>query len=111
MALGFDIYSTEFPKDQGYQIIRLNNFDILALKLEQLSGCYHEAFNQFLGLENFDLVIANTSTQKKYFPIYREFISNINLPTSFVKELYSSKYVKHFYSDQEIQVLQRKWSR
>ena len=111
VALGFDIYSTVFPKDQGYQIIRLNNFDILVLKLEQLSGCYLEAFKQFLGLENFDLIIANTSTQKKYFPIYREFITNINLPTSYVQDLYTSKYVKHFYSDQEIQALQRKWSR
>jgi hypothetical protein len=109
--LNVDVYSLEFPKTQGYQIIKNGSSDILILKLESLMDCYQQAFSEFLNLDDFRLITANVAGQKKYYPVYKGFIKEVNLPENYINKMYESKYVKHFYTQKEIEGFRMKWQR
>lgn len=108
-ALGIDIYSRNFPRSKGYQIFYTEFADILILKLESLNQIACEAFDTFLGIEEFELVTSNAAKQKEYYPVYKSFIDLVNLPAAYIDKMYSSKYVKHFYSTQEIGSFWERW--
>jgi hypothetical protein len=106
---GVDVYSTKFPESAGFQIVRAASSDILILKLERLADCYRQAFHEFLDSQNMRLVSANTASQKQYHAAYTSFMKEVNLPFQYVSRIYTSKYVRHFYSDQEIEKFMKKW--
>jgi hypothetical protein len=108
-VLGIDVFSGDFPKSKGYQIIHGEFAEVLLLKLEKIHKCYSEAFNEFLNLGEFRLLTANTARQKKYYPAFKSFMSLVDLPSSYVSNMYASKYMRHFYTDEEINILWEKW--
>lgn len=108
-VLGIDVFLSDFPKSQGYQIIRGKFADVLLLKLEKLRECSSKAFNRFLNLKDFRLGIANAAQQKRYYPVYKSFINNVDLPDSYVNSVYNSKLVRHFYTNEEISAFRKKW--
>lgn len=110
-VIGFDIYSIEFPRQKGFNIIHSDKYDILILKLEWLKTCFSKAFHEFLGLQNFDLVTKNTASQKAYYPIYKKFLQEVDLPYQYVSRIYNSKYVQHFYTAREIEKFVKRWNK
>lgn len=108
-VLGIDIYNYTFPKDIGYRIYHNDFFDLLVIKLEKLNDCIHSAFHEFLGIENFQLINANTSHQKPYAKIYKQFIENINFDIKYIDKNYESKFVNYFYTISEIKKFKEKW--
>lgn len=109
-VLGIDVYATPFPKAKGYQICRGESVEVLLIKLEMLNQCTQEAFKEFLGIENFILSQSNVADDKKYDKIYREFMQSLWLPDSYLDTMYNSKYIRHFYSNEEISRFRTKWS-
>ncbi|RMF29402.1 MAG: hypothetical protein D6759_13910, partial [Chloroflexi bacterium] len=101
-SLGIDVFATPFPKSTGYQVYQGEGVDLLVLKLERLDECAPEAFRAFLGVERFELIRANVSSDKMYGDAYRAFVKAIRLPDSYIEQMYTSRYVRHFYSDEEI---------
>jgi hypothetical protein len=108
-VLGIDVFSIDFPKSKGYRIIREEFADILLLKLEMVRQCYSEAFYEFLELSEFRLATANAARQKRYYPAFKSFMDLVDLPASYVSNMYDSKYMRHFYDDEEINILWNKW--
>jgi len=106
-----DIYSTDFPKEKGYQIYAQGNINILIIKVEKINEIACDAFKEFLSINNFTLIAANRADEKQYKAIYKEFIETINLPNSYIDRMYESKYVKHFYNREEIELMRAKWSK
>lgn len=109
-ALNIDVYAQEFPKSKGYEIYDFEHAELLLLRLENLSECAGDAFKNFLGIDGFQLVKDNIGSQKGYDTIYQGFLDSIVLPGSYVDKMYSSKYMRHFYSESEIEALKVKWS-
>ena len=110
-VFGVDVYSFDFSHDKGYQIIEFKNVEILILRLESLQNCLQDAFSEFLGIDNFRLSNKNQAKQKTYFEVYSDFLNSIVLPQSYIDKMYSSKYMKHFYSQNEIDKFREKWSK
>lgn len=110
-ALDIDVYKRDFPKSQGYEMYESESADLLLIRLEDLNKCASEAFKKFLGIDNFQLVGDNIGEKKSYHNIYRKFLDSIVLPESYVDKMYSSKYMRHFYSEEEIEALKLKWCR
>jgi hypothetical protein len=110
-TLGVDVYATRFPTSKGYEIYRGAKVDVLILRLEDMNERAGEAFKEFLGIDNFSVVTANLSDEKGYHNAYREFKEAIKLPPSYVANMYESRYVRHFYDDEEIGKFRAKWDR
>jgi hypothetical protein len=110
-VLGVDLFASEFPKSIGYKCYRESKFDILLIRLENLNTCFAEALREFLGVERMALVEANVSADKEYSDIYRMFKDSIHLPESYLDKMYSSRFSRHFYTDEELEQFKRSWSR
>ena len=108
-ALGIDVYSSHFPQSKGYKIYRTEQVELLVLRLENINECVYEAFNEFLGLEQFSLVKANVGSKKTYSTAYKKFKDSIALPESYINKMYSSKHARHFYSEAEIADFKARW--
>lgn len=105
-----DIYQLPFNKELGYAIYNYDNMDILCIKLESLNEIGSRAMSEFIG-EEFNLISANVSAQKKTRDQYAFLKENVRIEKSKITELYKSKFMRHFYTPTEIDNFSRKWSR
>lgn len=101
--LGIDVYSYPFDKDKGYSIINQKNIDLLIVRLENINEISSDVFSGFLAVENFTLKNQNVGQDKWYNPLYKEFKSSVEYTKKYVDSLYQSKYMKHFYTEDEIE--------
>jgi hypothetical protein len=110
-VFGIDVYSSDFPKTKGYKIYSGEKADAVIIKLEYLNQCVQLAFKEFLNLENFTLINTNIGNQKDYAAFYSQFKDFIIFPNHYLNKMYQSKYMQHFYSDEEIKQFRYKWFR
>lgn len=101
-ALNIDIYSSDFPKSEGFQIYRGNHPNILVIKVERLNDIHKEAFYDFMEISDFKLTSANVSEKKPHYAYLKQILAGVNIDGDFIQKMYESKYVKHFYTDKEI---------
>lgn len=104
-----DVYKYKFPKDIGYQIYENKYTEILLLKFEKLNECINKAMTDFLNINSFNLHKRHGSKKKKYGDIYIDFIESTHWDKSFIDKYYSSDYVTHFYTDEELNSFRKKW--
>lgn len=109
--LGIDILMEPSLADKNYHVYSATTSEVLLLKLESLNDCYQNAFQEFLGLRNFNLVESNVGSQKLYKDIYREFIKRIDLPIDYIDKVYNHELIKHLYSDSDLEKFYRRWKR
>jgi glycosyltransferase involved in cell wall biosynthesis len=109
-VFNFDIYANDFNKSTGYQIYRVQDADILLIRLEDLSRCCHDAFREFLGVPDFSMVKDNVGEKKWYQGLYRRVLDSISIPDSDLERIYKSRYCRHFYTGDEINHFKKKWS-
>lgn len=107
--LGFDIYALPFDKTKGYSIYRTESADILCIRLEDLNRVFSIAFEEFLGITGLELVAKNISATKDTSELYKKVLALYKPSAEKLSFVYSSKYVRHFYSDMEIEQFQHKW--
>jgi hypothetical protein len=108
-VFGIDVYSSEFPKTKGYKIYSGEKADAIIIKLEYLNQCVQFAFKEFFNVENFTLIHTNIGKQKDYAAVYSQFKDFILFPKHYMDKMYQSKYMQHFYSDEEIEHFRHKW--
>ena len=108
-VFGIDIFASEFPRDKGYQILHGKNADLLLIRLDDLNQCAEQAFKDFLFIDDFRLLQTNVGGNKVYAPLYNEFKRKICVPQDYMDQMYTSRYARHFYNQDELQKLTRKW--
>jgi hypothetical protein len=108
-TFGIDVFASDFPKSKGYEIYKGRKAELLLIRLEDLRRCARKAFKEFLDIEDFNLVDSNIAKKKEYYHIYKRFLDTIVLSETYLDEIYSIKWVKQFYSDDEITELKTKW--
>jgi hypothetical protein len=106
-----DVYDFAFDTQKGYQIIREKNRELLVIRLEDLNSCFEPALKEFLEIQKpIKMMVENVATQKPYKKQYVEVVNKMKLPRDVCELIYSSKFAKHFYSDQMLNDLIKKWS-
>ena len=110
-VFGVDVYASEFPKTRGYRIYEAERARVLLLRLEDLDRVHAEALKEFLQIDQFALVKANTGEAKAYSELYDAFLGDLVLPPEYVDEIYGSRYARHFYSEPEIQEFRARWKK
>ncbi len=108
-VFGVDVYASDFPTKKGYQIYESDRARVLLLRLEDLNRIHSAALKEFLQLDDFTLVSANTAEAKAYSELYEIFLRDLTLPASYVDDLCNSRHARHFYTDAEIKHLRARW--
>lgn len=104
-----DVYKYPFDKKQGYQIINEDNIDILIIPLENLNKVFKESIDRFFKFNLGRIIKVNEAKDKTLGGKYNEFKIQYKLDDSSLDKKYSSKYVTHFYSDEQINKFKDKW--
>lgn len=107
-ALDINIYNYSFDKEAGYKIIKKDNISILIIKVEKLNQLENE-IKKFTGYSDFELVRTNSANRKWYSEIYKNFKNNVKFDENLINKIYTTKFVKHFYSENEIKKFKNRW--
>lgn len=107
-VFGIDVYQTHFPCEKGYEIYTGENADVLLIRMESLNNCYNQAFNKFMGLDDFSLAVKNVARKGDCLKC-EEFLATAVLPTEYLDRMYTSRYATHFYSQAEIKHFREEW--
>jgi len=110
-VLNLDVYASKFLPEQGYSIYRGKHPETLLIRLESLNECAPRAFKEFLGIKSFTVSWVHQSQDKPYFNLYDKFLKRIVFSQEYLDRVYTSRYVTHFYSANEISRFRQKWSR
>lgn len=108
---GIDIFATPFPRDYGYKIYEGLSADLLLIRTEDLNRCHREAIEKFLGISGFELLGANRAEDKgpNYARAYKKFKDSVDISDAWLEKLYSIPWVKHIYSNEEIERFRKQW--
>lgn len=107
--LDINVYEYSFDRERGYSIIEKNGISLLLLKMEKLNDL-EGVIKEFIGIDEFELIHANTAAGKKYKYAYENYLDNVKIPYHFYKHYYcNNKYVDHFYSEEEKKNFYKKW--
>lgn len=108
---GIDIFESEFNIKKGYSIIRKENTELLLIKLESLNHL-EGIIGEFIGADNFTLCNSNEAKNYDYYFAYKEFLQNVKFPQAYFDFYYcDNKYMKQFYSDEELQSFKMRWKK
>lgn len=107
---GVDLLEQAFDFDKGYSIYNINGFDILVLKVETTDLTKEKAIKEFLKIDNFEIVRSNESKSKPYSEIYKRFNKFYKVDDFTLNKIFSTRYVRAFYSKNEIDKIKEKWT-
>ncbi|OEF99782.1 hypothetical protein BHF71_00985 [Vulcanibacillus modesticaldus] len=107
-AFNIDIYDYNFDKEKGFSIIKKDNINLLVIKMEKLNEL-EKQIGDFLEIEDFKLKNVNISSKKWYADLYKDFKKKFSPSEEYIDTLYNSRYMKHFYSEEEINHFRNKW--
>lgn len=111
-VFGIDVFATPFPVEKGYEVYSYNNVEALVIRLEDLAEKGPKSIAAFLGLDApLSLQLKNIRTEIKLSDSYQKVLNGICLDKDLCGEIYSSRFVKHFYTDEMIEKFITKWSR
>ncbi len=110
-VLGLDVYALPFDRDKGCLEIDGDWFKLLLMKLELDNSKKEQAVSCVLGRDDFrwDGSI-NASRNNVYAKHYKYFKDHAVIDPGIQERLLALKYVRHFYSEAEIESFREYWS-
>lgn len=109
-GLGINIFDYPFNKEEGYQIIKVDECEILLYRLESMNSL-EKVFEEFLGIKDFKFAKANEAKFKWYNNSYQNFKKYVTMPQEYIDISYNNRYMKHFYTEEEILKFREKWEK
>ncbi len=98
--LGIDVYERPFP-EEGHEIIRKQRVDVLILKCESSDEAKNAALSRFLGIDGIIVRRSNETLSKTKGASFQQFRQTIRLSHSYIEDMLSARYSRHFYSEAE----------
>jgi len=99
-VLGIDVYARPFP-EEGHDVLRTERVDVLILKCESSDEAKSAALSRFLGIDGITVRRANETVSKEKGAAFQRFRHAIRLSPSYIEDMLSSRYCRHFYSEEE----------
>ncbi|HWO40246.1 MAG TPA: putative capsular polysaccharide synthesis family protein [Candidatus Eisenbacteria bacterium] len=96
VELGLDVYDYAFPAS-GSAVISHQNIKLLLMRSELPDEVKENAIRNFLELPHFVLSNTNSSAEKDYSEMYRQFKHTFVPPKWYFEAMYGSRFFNHFY--------------
>jgi hypothetical protein len=106
---GVNVFRSRFPNQDGFAIYENRCARVLVYRFESLGRIGH-ILETFLGRKLGEVIDANVSSRKEYAPTYAAIKASARFPSAFTREVCHSKMMRHFYSAEERNQLESRWS-
>lgn len=103
-----DILSYPFDKELGFTIIKQNNMEIFVYQLEKLNSII-PYLSEWIGIHFETLEKVNVGLDKWIGTSYKQAQKEIKITQEYFDCCYNEPYVKHCYSDADIEKFKKKW--
>ncbi len=103
-----DILVYPFDKAQGYTIIKEGNTEIFVYQLEKLNAIVPQ-LSEWMGIPFAELVNGNIGEDSWTGDTYKQALKEIELTQEYFDRCYDEPYVKHFYSETDIEKFKERW--
>ncbi len=103
-----DITELNFDNDKGYRITESKYGKILLYKFEDINKTIPIAFEEVLGIKNFELSKTNIGEEKENNYIIAK--NNFKLNRELIDNIYNQDFINQFYSSDEINNFKNKWT-
>ena len=111
-VFNIDIFTHNFNPEDGYLIINDENADVLIIRLEDLSEKGFKIISEFLELPfKLSPVTANIRLQSEHSESYKKVKKTIKLDPAVCEKIYESRFVRYFYSRNEISEFIQQWTK
>ncbi len=108
---GIDILNEPFNPHKGYAIYHKDNFSVLVIRFEDINRVFQEAMSSYSGVGRWLLREKNKAENKQYANEYKAFKRELEIESAVLDKVYSSPFVQHFYTEEEIQRFREKWEK
>jgi hypothetical protein len=106
--LDLDVLAEPFDKERGFGLHEGPRVDVLVLKLERLSDLIPTVVSDFVGRE-LQVTRANDRRQTERGDEYARVKSELLLPAATIERIYGHEWVRHFYTQDEIESFRARW--
>ncbi len=104
-----DVYSVDFPKEAGWQVLDTGKSSVLLFNSKLTDALKEGLLEQCLGLKGVSLKRLRASQDREYADAYQRFCAELTLPSDYVRMMCDAKYTRHFFSDSEIAAMRERW--
>lgn len=105
-----DVFSYPFDTKKGYSIMEKGNVKVLCIRLEDLDTVFGDAMTRLLSKKlHFTLHKKNIGQEKPLSESLKVTLEKLVLPNDTYNKIYSSRFVRHFYSQDMIDSFIAKW--
>ncbi|MCI4645881.1 MAG: putative capsular polysaccharide synthesis family protein [Hyphomonadaceae bacterium] len=108
-VFGFTIFNTPFSHEKKRLVIQKDGISVLVLRVEDSDEEKCAAICDFLEVDTVTFTEDNVGSGK-FGPEYEKFKHLFNPSQKLVDSVLNSRLVSHFYTDEEIQGMRRKWA-
>lgn len=102
---GVDVYQYSFDKEKKYITIG----DVLIFDSSLSNGAKEKLLRNFLKNPQIKIKNAHVTSERWLGNIYTKFKQEVKLPIEYLDWMLNSKYAKHFFTDQELESIYRRW--
>lgn len=106
---GLDIFSHPFDHQRGHHLINHQPVQLFLYRVEDLPRL-DDALAKFLGMPGFRVQRKNVGSEKSYNKAYRQLMATYTAPKKVLDELYATRYMRYFYTDEERARFREYWS-
>lgn len=106
-----DAFAHPFPA-AGNQVLRGEKCDVIVVRCEDLNQTGAGAISEFLDLPApLQIRRHHQTANRPGGQQYRALLARLTIPRSVLEQTYSSRFARHFYTDEHIEAFIHKWSR
>ncbi len=110
-VLGVDVLAEPFDRNRGYQLLGRDSVQVLVLRQEDMPGVIKGGIRALTGKEPGEIVQRHVSERGPNADIYRELRERVSLSGDVLERVYACPWVRHFYSDREIEEMRKRWQK
>lgn len=104
----FDILAHPFDQEKGYTIIKEGNTEVFIYQLEKLNNIVPE-LSDWVGVPFDKIEKGNVGEDKWIGDTYKQAQKEIQITQEYFDKCFDEPYVKHFYSEEDIEKFKARW--
>ncbi len=103
-----DLFAAPFNKEEGFGVISDGNYEVFVYQLEKLNSIVPE-LSRWIGVPFTKLEKTNVGENKWVGSSYKNALKEIQITQNYFDRCFDEPYVKHFYSESDIEKFKDRW--